>query len=115
MLKGKLYTPAAPKDGQLELIRSSFAQRLGGEVQLEVIVDPSLIGGVRVEIDERGETIGYKIREARQVDRVPYMLILGEQERDGGYISVRDRSNETVQSSLEDFLDKIGTEIAERL
>ena len=34
MLKGKLYTPAAPKDGQLELIRSSFAQRLGGEVQL---------------------------------------------------------------------------------
>ena len=53
MLKGKLYTPAAPKDGQLELIRSSFAQRLGGEVQLEVIVDPSLIGGVRVEIDGR--------------------------------------------------------------
>ena len=53
MLKGKLYTPAAPKDGQLELIRSSFAQRLGGEVQLEVIVDPSLIGGVCVEIDGR--------------------------------------------------------------
>ena len=71
--------------------------------------------GVRVVVDERDEKIGYKIREARGVDRVPYMLILGEQERDGGYISVRDRSNETVQSSLEDFLDKIGTEIAERL
>ena len=71
--------------------------------------------GVRVVVDERDDKIGYKIREARGVDRVPYMLILGEQERDGGYISVRDRSNETVQSSLEDFLDKIGTEIAERL
>ena len=71
--------------------------------------------GVRVVVDERDEKIGYKIREARGVDRVPYMLSLGEQERDGGYISVRDRSNETVQSSLEDFLDKIGTEIAERL
>ncbi len=71
--------------------------------------------GVRVVVDERDEKIGYKIREARGVERVPYMLILGEQERDGGYISVRDRSNETVQSSLEDFLDKIGTEIAERL
>ena len=53
MLKGKLYTPAAPKDWQLELIRSSFAQRLGGEVQLEVIVDPSLIGGFTVNIDNR--------------------------------------------------------------
>ena len=49
--------------------------------------------GVRVVVDERDEKIGYKIREARGVDRVPYMLILGEQERDGGYISVRDRSN----------------------
>ena len=54
MLKGKLYTPAAPKDGQLELIRSSFAQRLGGEVQLEVIVDPSLIGGVVIYV---GDTV----------------------------------------------------------
>ena len=53
MLKGKLYTPASPDARQLELIRSSFAQRLGDEVELETIVDPSLIGGVRVEIDGR--------------------------------------------------------------
>ena len=53
MLKGKLYTPAAPEERQLELIRSSFSRRLEDEVQLEVIVDPSLIGGVRVEIDGR--------------------------------------------------------------
>ncbi len=53
MLRGKLYTPAAPSAEQLELIRRSFAQRLGDEVQLEVVVDPALIGGVRVEIDGR--------------------------------------------------------------
>ena len=70
--------------------------------------------GVRAVVDGRDEKIGYKIREARGVDRVPYMLILGEQERDGGYISVRDRSNETVQSSLDDFIAKITAEIRDR-
>ncbi|MBR2682243.1 MAG: threonine--tRNA ligase, partial [Atopobiaceae bacterium] len=70
--------------------------------------------GVRVKVDERDEKIGYKIREARAIDRVPYMLILGEKERDGAYISVRDRSNETVQRSLDEFIAGITTEIAER-
>ena len=69
---------------------------------------------VSVSVDERDEKIGYKIREARGVDRVPYMLILGEKERDAGNISVRDRSNETVQRDLDDFIDDITAEIAER-
>ncbi|MBF0909659.1 MAG: threonine--tRNA ligase, partial [Atopobium sp.] len=51
--------------------------------------------GIRVKVDDRDEKIGYKIREARSLDRVPYMLILGEQEVEAGNISVRDRSNET--------------------
>lgn len=71
--------------------------------------------GVRVAVDERDEKIGYKIREARATDRVPYMLILGEKERDGGYISVRDRTNETVPSNLEDFIAKLTAEITERV
>ena len=70
--------------------------------------------GVRAVVDERDEKIGYKIREARGVDRVPYMLILGEQERDGGYISVRDRTNETVQSDLDAFIEKVTAEIRGR-
>ncbi|ERI04706.1 threonine--tRNA ligase [Atopobium sp. oral taxon 810] len=69
---------------------------------------------IRVKVDDRDEKIGYKIREARGIDRVPYMLILGEQERDGGYISVRDRSNETHQSQLDDFVTAITAEISER-
>ena len=71
--------------------------------------------GVRVEIDERGETIGYKIREARQIDRVPYMLVLGEKEVESGLISVRDRATDkTTQMTLDEFCDKLAKEIAER-
>lgn len=69
---------------------------------------------IRVKVDDRDEKIGYKIREARGIDRVPYMLILGEQERDGEYISVRDRSNETHQTQLDDFVRAITAEISER-
>ena len=65
-------------------------------------------------LDERDEKIGYKIREARNIDRPPYMLIIGEQEVEAGNISVRDRSNETHAASLEDFIAQVASEIAER-
>ena len=70
--------------------------------------------GIRVKVDERDEKIGYKIREARSVDRVPYMLILGEKEAEAGNISVRDRSNETVQKDVDEFIAEVVAEIAER-
>ena len=70
--------------------------------------------GVRVVVDDRDAKIGYKIREARGIDRVPYMLILGEKEAEEGNISVRDRSNETVQKSVEDFIAEITEEIRTR-
>ena len=70
--------------------------------------------GIRVKVDERDEKIGYKIREARSVDRVPYMLILGEKEVAAGNISVRDRTNETHTTTLEEFTAAILAEIAER-
>src|SRR5690606_31961549 len=44
--------------------------------------------GIRVEVDDRAEKIGYKIREA-QLQRLPYMLIVGEKEVDGRLVSVR--------------------------
>jgi threonyl-tRNA synthetase len=70
--------------------------------------------GVRVKVDERDEKIGYKIREARSIDRVPYMLILGEKEKEAGNISVRDRTNETHAAELDDFIADITAEIRER-
>ena len=69
---------------------------------------------IRCELDDRNEKIGYKIRDARSTDRVPYMLIIGEKEVESGNISVRDRSNETVQRELSDFIADIKAEIAER-
>ena len=70
--------------------------------------------GIRAVLDERDEKIGYKIREARSVDRPPYMLILGEKEVESGTISVRDRSNETHVANLEDFVTDVCAEIAAR-
>ncbi|MFR3274347.1 MAG: threonine--tRNA ligase [Collinsella phocaeensis] len=60
--------------------------------------------GIRAACDNRDEKIGYKIREARGTDRVPYMLILGEKEAEAGNVSVRDRSNETVPMDLDAFI-----------
>lgn len=60
--------------------------------------------GIRAVCDNRDEKIGYKIREARSTDRVPYMLILGEKEVEAGNISVRDRSNETVPMGVDEFI-----------
>ena len=71
--------------------------------------------GIRVRVDERDEKIGYKIREARGIDRVPYMLILGPKEAEAGNISVRDRSNETVPRELDEFIAQVRKEIDERL
>ena len=71
--------------------------------------------GIRVKFDDRDEKIGYKIREARSLDRVPYMLILGEQEVEAGNISVRDRSNETHVAELDEFIAQVVKENAERV
>ena len=71
--------------------------------------------GLRVETDLRNEKIGYKIREARQVDRVPYMLIIGAKEVETNTVSVRDRdTDETVTMTLDEFLGKLCKQIKER-
>lgn len=54
---------------------------------------------IRVEIDERDEKLGYKIREAR-LDKVPYMLILGEKEQEGKTVSVRRRDAGEAQQDM---------------
>ena len=68
--------------------------------------------GIRAELDERNEKIGYKIREA-QMQKTPYMLIIGDREAETGTVSVRSRKDGDLGSMpLADFLDKIQTEIA---
>lgn len=79
------------------------------------VADKLAAAGIRVKVDDRDEKIGYKIREARSLDRVPYMLILGEQEVEAGNISVRDRSNETHTAELDEFIAQVVKENAERV
>lgn len=72
--------------------------------------------GIRCELDDRNEKIGYKIREAQTVDRAPYMLIIGQQEAEEGTVSVRSRDTaQTETMPLEDFLKKIKGEIKDRV
>ncbi len=71
--------------------------------------------GVRAELDDRSETIGYKIREARQVDRAPYMLVIGEKEVEAGVVAVRDRATDKTETmTLDEFCAKVADEIARR-
>lgn len=72
--------------------------------------------GVRCELDNRNEKIGYKIREARQVNRVPHMIIIGAKEIENNVISVRNRdTDQTVTMPLDEFVSKITTEIKDRV
>ncbi|MCQ2454595.1 MAG: threonine--tRNA ligase [Clostridia bacterium] len=71
--------------------------------------------GIRAEFDNRNEKIGYKVREARQVNRVPYMIIIGKKEMEEGTVSVRDRdTDQTTTMKFEEFLSKITEEIKDR-
>ncbi len=71
--------------------------------------------GFKVEIDGRAEKIGYKIREA-QLEKVPYMLVIGEKEMNENNLSVRSRDNGDLGSmNLDDFIAKIDEEIKERV
>jgi threonyl-tRNA synthetase len=69
---------------------------------------------IRVEIDDRNEKLGYKIREA-QTKKVPYMLVVGDKELQSKEVSVRNRfQGDEGAHSLESFLDKIKGFIRER-
>ena len=71
--------------------------------------------GVRVETDLRNEKIGYKIREA-QMQKIPYMLVVGDREAEAGAVAVRTRAGVDMGAMpFEDFAAKIGQEIKDRV
>ena len=75
------------------------------------VADTLRDNGVSVTVDERAEKIGYKIRATR-LDRVPYMLVVGEKEAEAGLVSVRSRYlGDEGQKSLDKFVDDICREI----
>lgn len=71
--------------------------------------------GIRVSLDDRNEKIGYKIRETRQTERPPYMVIVGAKEIETNTISVRDRATDlTTTMNPDEFIAKIEKEIITR-
>lgn len=78
------------------------------------VIDKLRKYGIRCEIDNRSEKIGYKIREARN-ERVPYMIIVGEKEKNNGNISLRSRDmGEEGSTSLEEFITRVLKEDQEK-
>ena len=77
------------------------------------VTEKLMDAGFRAALDSSNEKIGYKIRQAQQEDRVPYMLVLGPKEAEGGQIAVRTRSGEDLGAmSLESFISRLQAEIA---
>lgn len=70
--------------------------------------------GIRAEFDVRNEKIGYKIREA-QLEKIPYMLIIGDKEKENGVVSVRNRKTGDMGTMiLDEFSSILLKEIEER-
>jgi threonyl-tRNA synthetase len=69
--------------------------------------------GIRVKVDDRSEKIGYKIREA-QLEKVPYMLVIGDKEMEEGQVAVRRRDGEQSVVSADEFMATVCKDVAEK-
>ncbi|MGI6265104.1 MAG: threonine--tRNA ligase [Acutalibacteraceae bacterium] len=78
------------------------------------ITDQLKAAGLRAELDTRNEKIGYKIREA-QMQKVPYMLVIGDREAETGTVSVRSRTGDVGTMTTEEFLSKALLEVAQKV
>lgn len=71
--------------------------------------------GMRVELDNRNEKIGYKIREG-QAEKIPYMLVIGDREVESAEISVRSRKDGDIGSmQVDSFITRAENEIKNRV
>ena len=78
------------------------------------IADKLSVADIRVELDENNDTLGYKIRKA-QMEKVPYMIIIGDKEVGAGSISVRTRKGADEGSvDLESFINRVHDEVKNR-
>ena len=85
------------------------------QLEYATIIERELLKNkIRVKVDSRAEKIGYKIREA-ELERVPYMLILGKKEAEEKGLSIRRRGNkENEVMDLDGFVTKLLKEIEEK-
>ena len=106
---GKFPTWLAPEQVRVLTI-SEKVQDFAEHVRARLADD-----GIRVRIDDAPDKIGAKIRNAR-MDRVPYMLVVGQREAEQGLVSVRHRDMEIIGTMpLNDFCETLRREIGQRL
>ncbi len=78
------------------------------------VCDKLILEGIRASVDDRNEKMGYRIREA-QLQKIPYMLVLGEKEREAGAVAVRNRKHGDMGvMSFKEFTLKVKKEIADK-
>ena len=76
-------------------------------IYAEDVADRLQRAGIRCEVDKRNEKIGYKIREAK-MDKVPYVLVVGDKEAEDGTVNVNKRGVEAKDTvKLESFIKKV--------
>lgn len=92
-------------------LHNEFAQK---------VVDALKVKGVRVEFDDRNESLGKRIRAAKEM-KVPYVIVIGDKERDSGKLTVETRGKDSAGKDIKienidviDFVDRVETEIKER-
>ena len=106
---GKFPTWLAPEQVRVMSVSDKSAD------YAKEVYDKLFAAGIRVTLDDRSDKIGYKIREARQVMRVPYMLIIGAKEVEDGNVSVRNRdTDETTVMTVDELIAKLREEISTR-
>ena len=72
--------------------------------------------GIRANLDDRSESMNYKIREALQDKKIPYVVVIGDKEIEEGSVAIRKRGEGPVGSlKVEEFLSKIEKEIKDRV
>ena len=103
--KGNLPTWLAPTQVKVLPIADAHVE-YANKVKQELLKE-----GIRVEVDDREEKIGYKIREA-QLSKIPYMLIVGDKEKEANAVGVRSRKEGDIGAQkLEEFISNIKEEI----
>jgi threonyl-tRNA synthetase len=69
--------------------------------------------GLRIEVDTRNEKTGFKIREA-QLQKIPYMIVVGDREEESGKVAVRQREEGDLGSMcVDDFVARVKTELTD--
>jgi threonyl-tRNA synthetase len=107
---GKFPVWLAPVQAKVLLVSEKSAE------MAEKVYSALRAEGIRCELDNRNEKIGYMIREAQMVDRVPYMVIIGQKEVETNTVSIRYRDTaQTETMTAEEFIEKIVRETKERV